>query len=209
MTRRRKDKSHLLEFYGIECDHCVDMEPLIEQLKDEMGLTLRRFEVWYNDDNLKLLQRLDKDGSCGGVPFFYNKRTQDWVCGATTYDNFKAWAQGFPSERFLPPPKEEEAEGSVNQIKSFIDRIRKEGMERMQSRMENSSSKSAEKAKAGAFVAPMANGVGRRGHDHAAVSRKPNANVPLKSNGGLATGGALANISGTEIAMLICGMNGM
>mmetsp|Transcript_8084 Transcript_8084/g.14639 ORF Transcript_8084/g.14639 Transcript_8084/m.14639 type:complete len:193 (+) Transcript_8084:81-659(+) len=155
----RTPRSNLLEFYGIECDHCVDMEPLIEQLKEETGLFMRRFEVWYNDDNLRLLQKLDKEGSCGGVPFFYNKRSREWICGATTYPNFKAWALGQPSERFLPPPKEEE-EGkedtsTMGQIRSFIDRIRKEGMERMQSRMGESSGENAgTKAKGGAFVWP-------------------------------------------------------
>ena len=53
-------KSHLLEFYGIECDHCVDMEPLMEQIEKESGVPIRRFEVWYNEENIRLLQKLLK-----------------------------------------------------------------------------------------------------------------------------------------------------
>lgn len=55
LGRRRAPptKSHLLEFYGVECDHCVEMHPLIDQLQAETGLTLRGFEVWFNQSNLK------------------------------------------------------------------------------------------------------------------------------------------------------------
>ncbi|KAF6003480.1 hypothetical protein CCYA_CCYA07G2004 [Cyanidiococcus yangmingshanensis] len=125
-------RSHLLEFYGIECDHCVDMEPLMERLQKEIGLPIRRFEVWYSDDNLRLLQKLDKGSSCGGVPFFYNKRTKGWICGATTYENLKSWALGRPHQRFLPPPKETKGE---NKIMQFFERIQKQAMEKMQQRM--------------------------------------------------------------------------
>jgi len=54
-ARRRAPatKSHLLEFYGVECDHCVEMHPLIDQLQAETGLTMRGFEVWFNQSNLK------------------------------------------------------------------------------------------------------------------------------------------------------------
>lgn len=55
LGRRRAPptKSHLLEFYGVECDHCVEMHPLMDQLQAETGLTLRGFEVWFNQSNLK------------------------------------------------------------------------------------------------------------------------------------------------------------
>jgi thiol-disulfide isomerase/thioredoxin len=125
-------RSHLLEFYGIECDHCVDMEPLMERLQKETGLPIRRFEVWYSDDNLRLLQKLDKGSSCGGVPFFYNKKTKGWICGATTYENLKSWALGRPHQRFLPPPKDTK---DGNKIMQFFERIQKQAMEKMQQRM--------------------------------------------------------------------------
>lgn len=50
------------------------MDPLMKQLEEETGMTLRKFEVWYNDDNLRLLQRLDKDGVCNGGTSGYNLR---------------------------------------------------------------------------------------------------------------------------------------
>lgn len=147
LGRRRAPptKSHLLEFYGVECDHCVEMHPLMDQLQAETGLTLRGFEVWFNQSNLKLLSMLDKDGACGGVPFYFNKKTRGWICGATTYPNFHAWATGAPHERFLPPPKEEE-NTRLSAAQSFFARIRETAMERMSVR------------EGGAAAAPAADG---------------------------------------------------
>lgn len=155
----RKDRSPLLYFYGVECSHCDLMDPLIKQLEDETGMTLRKFEVWYNDDNLRLLQKLDKDGLCMGVPFFYSKIKRDWICGATMYPNFKAWALGKPHERFLAPPTEESE--VVGQFKGFFDRIKTDGFQKMRQRMEAGKKRAGEMpqqngngatAKAGAFV---------------------------------------------------------
>lgn len=129
-----KEKSPLLYFYGVECTHCDLMDPLMKQLEDETGMTLRKFEVWYNDDNLRLLQRLDKDGVCNGVPFFYSKMKRDWICGATTYPNFKAWALGKPHERFLSPPSEESE--VMGQFKGLFDRLKSTGLDAVRKRME-------------------------------------------------------------------------
>jgi hypothetical protein len=132
------------------------MDPLIKQLEDETGMTLRKFEVWYNDDNLRLLQRLDKDGLCNGVPFFYSKIKRDWICGATIYPNFKAWASGKSHERFLAPPTEESE--VMGQFKGIFDRIKTEGFQKMRERMEAGKKAAGEmpgipKAKSGAFIA--------------------------------------------------------
>ena len=65
-------KPYLLQFKGKGDDYCAQMEPLKEQLRRELGVEIRCFEVWYDTKNLELLQQLDR-GRCGGVPFFYNK----------------------------------------------------------------------------------------------------------------------------------------
>ncbi len=83
----------LIEFYGTECPHCKDMEPLMERLEKETGLKIERFEVWHNSKNAKLMEQYDK-GYCGGVPFFFNKKTGKWVCGSISWEKFKAWASG-------------------------------------------------------------------------------------------------------------------
>ena len=83
----------LIEFYGTECVHCKEMEPLLERLEKEEGLKVEKLEVWHNSKNAELLQKYDS-GKCGGVPFFYNTKTGKWICGSADYEKFKAWAKG-------------------------------------------------------------------------------------------------------------------
>ncbi len=85
--------NYLIEFYGKECPHCLEMEPLIERLKKEEGLELDRFETWHSEENARKMEDYDKN-YCGGVPFFINTKTGKWLCGSTDYGEFKAWALG-------------------------------------------------------------------------------------------------------------------
>lgn len=85
--------ANLLEFYGEECSHCIAMRPLIERLERELDVEVRRYEVWHNVENRKLLLQYDQD-NCGGVPFFYNSETKEWICGEADYETFKKWAMG-------------------------------------------------------------------------------------------------------------------
>jgi thiol-disulfide isomerase/thioredoxin len=85
--------SHLLEFYGEDCPHCVDMAKLVSKLEKEEGIKIQRFEVWNNAENEKKLLELDKD-LCGGVPFFYNTQNNKFICGEADYKTLKAWAKG-------------------------------------------------------------------------------------------------------------------
>ncbi len=85
--------SHLLEFYGTECPHCVHMHKLVEKLEKEENLKVDTFEVWHNKENEKKLLEMDQD-LCGGVPFFYNTETKQFICGETDYATVKAWAKG-------------------------------------------------------------------------------------------------------------------
>ena len=83
----------LLFFTGRECVHCKTMKPLVERLEKEERVKLEEIEVWHNEQNAKMMQQYDK-GYCGGVPFFFNKKTGKWICGATSYENLKKWATG-------------------------------------------------------------------------------------------------------------------
>lgn len=67
------------------------MDPLVERLENEVDSKVERLEIWHNKDNAKLVKEYDKD-YCGGVPFFFNKRTGKWICGSTDYDQLKKWA---------------------------------------------------------------------------------------------------------------------
>lgn len=84
---------NLIEFYGTECVHCKASEPLIERLAEVEGIAITRLEVWHNAKNAAVLSQLDKN-HCGGVPFFFNKKTGKWLCGTPTYEDLTKWAKG-------------------------------------------------------------------------------------------------------------------
>ena len=83
----------LYMFFGTECVHCHEMLPLVEKLEKELKVKLVRLETLHNASNAKKLQGFDK-GRCGGVPFFYNDKTDKFICGSGTYDELKTWAKG-------------------------------------------------------------------------------------------------------------------
>ncbi|MDP7260610.1 MAG: thioredoxin domain-containing protein [archaeon] len=91
------DEDYLLDFYGTECTHCHEMDPLTERLQKEEGVKIKKIEVWHNAQNAAYLQELDQ-GKCGGVPYFYNLRTKKGLCGAVKYEKLKEWALEEPSD---------------------------------------------------------------------------------------------------------------
>ena len=82
----------LLEFYGKECPHCIAMQPDIEKLEAE-GFTIEHFETWHDEANAKKLQEYDT-GLCGGVPFFFNTESKQFLCGEADAATLKKWAEG-------------------------------------------------------------------------------------------------------------------
>lgn len=78
-------------FYGDRCGHCHNMFPLIEKLEKEGNAKLEKLEVWHNEKNREKLAQHDK-GLCGGVPFFFNTKTNDAICGEAPYGALKEWA---------------------------------------------------------------------------------------------------------------------
>lgn len=83
----------LYEFYGDGCPHCEKMEPKVEQLEDEENVEVEQLETWNDKENAEKLQEFD-DGKCGGVPFFYNTESEEFICGETDLETLKAWADG-------------------------------------------------------------------------------------------------------------------
>lgn len=88
----------LYEFYGKECPHCKAMEEKVQNLQENEGLDVKQLEVWHNEENAEKKAEFDQDADgddlCGGVPFFYNTETDEWICGETSYDRLAAWAHG-------------------------------------------------------------------------------------------------------------------
>ena len=83
---------------------------------------------------VELMQRLD-NGKCGGVPFFYNKRTRRYICGATTYANLRAWALSEPCEPILPPPNlNADNERQQNKVQKFLSTVKAKAQEKLSQR---------------------------------------------------------------------------
>jgi thiol-disulfide isomerase/thioredoxin len=83
----------LYEFHGESCPHCEKMASKVEQLEEEEDVEVKQLEVWNDQDNAEKMQEFD-DGKCGGVPFFYNTETEEWICGETDMETLKDWASG-------------------------------------------------------------------------------------------------------------------
>ena len=81
----------LIDFFGRECPHCHNMDPLVDRLEKETGMKVERMEVWHNAENAQKMESYDH-GKCGGVPFFVNTKTDATICGEVPYDVLKKWA---------------------------------------------------------------------------------------------------------------------
>lgn len=58
-------------FYGKTCPHCEEATEYLNSIKDKYNLKLYRYEVWYNDNNQKLMRNVAEfmDINVTGVPF--------------------------------------------------------------------------------------------------------------------------------------------
>jgi thiol-disulfide isomerase/thioredoxin len=83
----------LYEFYGDGCPHCKAMEDKVQEIQDEEEAEIEQLEVWNNQENAEKQQELD-DGKCGGVPFFYNTDSDEWICGETDKETLVTWVNG-------------------------------------------------------------------------------------------------------------------
>ncbi|GMI48984.1 hypothetical protein TrCOL_g6205 [Triparma columacea] len=150
----------LLMFTGDNCDHCDQMEPYLKRLEKELGVRVHRFNVWKDQVNFKLFEKLDEGQKCGGLPYFYNTRTKQCVCGATTFGNLRAWAKGKPCNMFyyVPEKGKEEGEGQegdgtgvgggrrrkvglLGRFSSKIGELKEEGVGKVKERVEEESRK--------------------------------------------------------------------
>lgn len=94
-----KDKKDIkiIEFYGKECPHCLRMTPIVEKIEKELGIDIKKYEVWHSEANAKMME--EKFGSiiadaCGGglgVPNFVNETTEEALCGEMPHETLKNW----------------------------------------------------------------------------------------------------------------------
>ena len=58
-------------FYGKTCPHCEEALKYLDSIKDKYDLKIYKYEVWYDEDNQKLMKKMGEflDINVTGVPF--------------------------------------------------------------------------------------------------------------------------------------------
>lgn len=79
-------------FYGEGCPHCHVVLPIVDKLIQE-GIEIQKLETWNDKQNAKLAEEKDC-GKCGGVPFFFNEESGEWICGSAEEEVIRTWATG-------------------------------------------------------------------------------------------------------------------
>jgi thiol-disulfide isomerase/thioredoxin len=79
--------SHVIEFYGETCPHCISMKPVIAKIEASHNTTVKKLEVWNSPENQKIMEKYTDiiSEACGGfaaVPAFVNTKTGQALCGA-------------------------------------------------------------------------------------------------------------------------------
>lgn len=59
------DTSYLIEFHSDNCDHCEQMEPVLQRLEDDLGTKIRRINIFRRREFYGLLEAMGHD-ECGG-----------------------------------------------------------------------------------------------------------------------------------------------
>jgi len=86
-------EENLMMFYGEECPECKEAIENLERLQDEEGIEVKQYEVWHDSNNQSLMMKYAEE-RCVGVPFLFNKETNEYICGPSSYEKIKRWAEG-------------------------------------------------------------------------------------------------------------------
>ena len=91
--------NNLLMFVGTDCPHCEAMQPLVARLAFDTGLEIDRRDIWTSERDARLAENYrsqiadaEERDACDGIPFFYNTKTGQHLCGEVSYTDLKAWA---------------------------------------------------------------------------------------------------------------------
>lgn len=80
------------------------MEPVLQRLEKDLDTKIRRINIMRRKEFGSLLEVVGFD-ECGTLPFYYNRRTGQAICGATSYLNLKRWGTGNLKHLFQDPPE--------------------------------------------------------------------------------------------------------
>ena len=87
-------------FYGNSCPMTKKVEPIVERVENKLHTSIKRLEVYENEENLKKYKDVGGIELCGGVPFFFNTQTESSVCGVREEAIISAWATLTSLKRF-------------------------------------------------------------------------------------------------------------
>ena len=80
------------------------MRPVVERLEEDLDTTVRRININRRREYLSIFEACGGN-ECGNVPFYFNRRTAQAICGATPYANLRSLATGNPSHLFVDTPQ--------------------------------------------------------------------------------------------------------
>ena len=84
----KNEPTELVAFYSKEDKGEYEaMEPILQRLERRLGKRILRFDVG-KQRNADLLVCLDDKNQCNSLPYFYNRKTHDFICGGTSTDSF-------------------------------------------------------------------------------------------------------------------------
>lgn len=115
------DTAFLIEFVSDNCDMCDQMRPVVERLEDDLGTKVRRINIQRRNEFIALLETIGFDEG-GNFPFYYNRRSGQAICGATTYMNLRRWGTGNLNHLFNDPPQT--LQSQIEESKSFLSKSR-------------------------------------------------------------------------------------
>lgn len=87
------ENPNLIEFYGQECPHSIKMKEIVSKFEKKHKTILTKLEVWHNEENDKLLRSIPEFSKSKGVPFFFNKENNKFICGACKLEELEEWAE--------------------------------------------------------------------------------------------------------------------
>jgi len=96
------DESYIVEFHSDNSENSELMEPVVKRLEDDVDTKVRKINISRRKDLYSILESVGHD-ECGTLPFYFNRRTGQAICGATTYSNLKKLATGGASAFNEPP----------------------------------------------------------------------------------------------------------
>jgi hypothetical protein len=99
-----EDTSYIIEFVTDSSDTVDQMDAVVERLERDCNLKVRKVNINRKAEYYTAFE-CTGGSECGNVPFFWNRRTGQAICGPTNYLNLKRLAEGCPDCLFHDAPQ--------------------------------------------------------------------------------------------------------